>query len=335
MLQFKNTTPLAGTIFLLPDPQGIDSLFTVVKGTFSVNGKTTLAGEQVPVVLEEQYHGEPGASSIRVSSDVGLMKPGTDVLLVGHAYGPGGRRTIQADVSLTVGSIRKLVRVTGDRLWRAGAGGAEMSSPEPFDRMPLVWERAFGGWDRNSKGPSQEPRNPVGAGFRLSDGERPLNGLRVPNLEDPAAPISSWKDRPPPACFAPVAAFWEPRRSFAGTYDERWQRERAPFLPDDFDPRFFQLAPPGLVAPTYLQGTEPVEVRGASPSGLLRFQLPGVAVKITYLLDRAPQVRPAHLDLVLIEPDAARVVLLWRAVLACDKKALRVSEVRAELARAA
>jgi hypothetical protein len=335
MLQFKNTTPLVGAIFLLPDPHGIDTLFTVVKGTFTLNGKVTIADEQVPVALEEKYHGDPGSSSLCAASDVGLAKPSTDVLMIGHAHSTGGRPATQVDVSLSVGPVRKVVRVVGDRTWRTGDGGDGMSHPQPFTRMPLVWERAYGGCDRNGEGAASEPRNPVGAGFRLGDGERPLNGLRLPNLEDPTAPISTWKDRPAPACFAPVASFWEPRRSFAGTYDTRWQEERAPFLPADFDSRFFQLAPPGLVAPTYLQGTEPVEVRGATPSGVLRFQLPGIRVQVTYLLDHSPQVRPANLDLVLIEPDAARLVLVWRAVLPCDKKALRVREVRAELSRTA
>jgi hypothetical protein len=102
---------------------------------------------------------------------------------------------------------------------------------------------------------------------------------------------------------------------------------RSPYLPLDFDRRFFQVAPPGLVAPAYLRGGEAVEVRGATPSGLLRFQLPLASVRVTFMLDDAPQVRPADLDTVLIEPDAGRVVLVWRSALRCDKKTLRVREV--------
>ena len=335
MLQFKNATPFVGTIFLMPDTDGIDSLFTVVKGTFALDANLAVAAEQIPVALEEQYYGEPGSSSIRVPSDIGLAKPGTDVLLVGHAYAPGGRPVAGMDVAVTVGQVRKTVRVTGNRVWRADAAGAVMSPPELFTRMPLVWERAYGGADLTRKGTLEHSGNPVGAGYRTGDSERPLDGLRLPNLEDPSVPIAGWKDAPPPACLAPVSAHWEPRRSFAGTYDERWQKERAPFLPADFDSRFFQLAPQGLVAPRYMQGGEPVEVRGATPSGVLRFQLPSVRIQATYLLDGAPQVRPANLDTVLIEPDRSHLILVWRAVLPCDKRALRVSEVRAELARAA
>jgi hypothetical protein len=334
MLQLKNGTPFQGTIMLMPDPDGIDSLYTVVKGTFTLGEQVALADEQVPVAVEQQFYGEPTSSSIRVPSDVSLMKPGTDVLLLGSAYAPGGRPTTQMDVALVVGPLRKRVRVFGDREWRSGGAGYSMTTPEPFQRMPLVWERAYGGTDRSETEVREELRNPVGAGFRAPDGEKPLEKLRLPNLEDPAELISSWKQAPPPACFAPIAAHWQPRRSYAGTYDERWLQQRAPYLPTDFDPRFFQLAPPGLIAPGYLKGGEPVEVHGATRTGMLRFRLPIARLTITYVLDGAPQMRPAVLDTVIIEPDAARLQLVWRAVLQCDKKALRVSEVRTSLAQA-
>lgn len=335
MLQFVNDTPFQGTILLLPDRDGIDSLFTVVKGTFTVADRPLPAEEQLPVVLADEYYGEPGASSIKVPSDVSLVKPATDVLLVGQAYAPGGRPAAVMDVSLTVGPLQKIVRVFGDRFWQSDGVGQYATEPQPFQTMPLVWERAFGGVDRAGSELRAEVRNPVGAGYRAHDGEKELDGLPFPNLEDPNEPITSWKQSPAPACFAPICAHWQPRQSYAGTYDEGWQRQRAPYLPKDFDPRFFQLAPPGLVAPGYLQGGEWVEVRGATASGILSFQLPAVNLSVTYVLDGNPNVQPANLDTVIIEPDENRVILVWRAVLQCDKKALRVSEVRAALPEAA
>ena len=47
-----------------------------------------------------------------------------------------------------------------------------------------------------------------------------MQGLPVPNLEDPAAPLQQIGQTPAPACFAPIAPSWLPRRSYAGTYDE-------------------------------------------------------------------------------------------------------------------
>jgi hypothetical protein len=331
VLQLANTTPFAATILLMPDPDGIDSLFTIVKGTFVLGERTVVADEQVPIAPAPQYHGEPDTSSIRVPADVSLVKPATDVLLLGHAYAPAGRATTQMDVALALGPLRKQVRVFGDRYWDASEVGAVATWPAPFEAMPLVWERAFGGADRVGAELHAEMRNPVGAGFRVADGEKPLHGLPLPNLEDPAQLIGSWKDAPPPACFAPVAAHWEPRRRYAGTYDEAWQTQRAPYLPTDFDPRFFQLAPPDLIAPGYLVGGEVGELHGVTPAGLLRFRLPAVQLRVAFHLGDAPEERPARLDTVIVEPDAGRLTLVWRAVLACDKQALRVRKVETSI----
>jgi hypothetical protein len=335
MLQFANRTGLAGTIFASPDPEGIDTLYAVMKGTFDLNGDVRRADEQLPVTLAAEHYGDPLTSSIRVPDDVGLIKPATDVLLIGSAYAPGGRPANWMDVSLSVGSMHKFVRVFGDRRWEADGLGYRMSAPAPFKRMPLVWERAFGGWDESDAGPAAEARNPVGLGYRIQKGGRPIDGLPVANLEDPYLPITSWEDSPAPACFAPVAPHWKPRSDFAGTYDDRWQRQRAPYLPDDFDSRFFQVAPAGLTAPGYLQGGETVEVRGATPDGYLGFTIPDLRVQVTFIVAGQPQERVANLDTVIVDADAARLVLLWRCGLACDKKLLRVSEVRAEPDQAA
>jgi hypothetical protein len=197
--------------------------------------------------------------------------------------------------------------------------------------MPLVWERAFGGSDQTEKGIVAEPRNPVGTGFRASNSLQPLGGFPLPNIEDPTAPISGWKDTPPPAGFGPVGGHWLPRASFAGTYDTEWQNNRAPFLPNDFDPRYCQIAPFGLVTPTHLVGGELVELRGASPSGVMRFTLPTVGVRATYRVDSSSEVRAALLDTVIIEPDSGHLTMVWRAALACDKKALKVREVMTHL----
>lgn len=334
MLQFKNATPFKGTIYLLPDADGIDTLFSVVKATLTLGERLSIADEQAPVTLADEYHGDPGTSSIKDPSDVSLTKPAADVLLTGSAYAPAGRPVAQTDVTLAVGPARRTVRVYGDRVWRKSGIGHAISAPQPFMQMPLVWERAYGGMDVADGEPRAEPRNPVGAGYRAPDGDTPLDGLRLPNLEDPADLITSSKQRPAPAAFAPICGHWLPRQSFAGTYDERWQQERAPYLPADFDPRFLQVAPPGLVVPL-LQPGEWVQVQGASPTGQLRFQLPPVRMEVTYVVDGAPEPVPAALDTMVIQPDQNRVLLVWRAALRCDKRALRVNEVRAAALKAA
>lgn len=336
MLQFKNTTPFAGQMAPVPDPDGVDSIYVIVKGTFTLAPSVTVAEPQLPVAIKDVFRGEPGRSSLKVASDFALIKPGTDVLLVGTAHAPGGSPVSHLDVSLKLGPVNKTVRVFGDRVWKAGKfGGARPSAALPWAATPLVWERAFGGTDQAPGEPPEEhaeSRNPVGAGFRITAGRKELDGLNLPNLEDPRQLISSWKDRPTPAGFGPLCPQWEPRRTYAGTYDAAWQQGRAPYLPRDFDPRFFQLAPSDQVAPGYLKGDEEAVVVGATPEGELRFRLPGHRVQVTYRLDGTDHARPANLDTVLIEPDEGRLVLVWRTVFACDKKVLRVREVVAALA---
>lgn len=334
MLQLKNNTPLEAKILLMPDPEGIDSLYTIVKATFLLGQSVKLAEEQIPIVEEDQYFDEPGQSSLKIPSDLGLIKPGTDVLLIGNAYAPQGKPTIQTDVTLNVGPINRTIRIFGDRIWQAGFLNTKISEPQPFEKMPLVWERAFGGFDQtNDKDPKlfMEERNPVGLGFRIKNGNKTIDGMKLPNLEDPAQLISSWKDKPAPVCFGAVCSSWEPRKSYAGTYDEDWQKHRMPYLPKDFDPRFFQLASPDLVVPGYLKGGEEVRIIGASTSGQMRFRLPQYQLQITYQLDNKNHVRPPNLDTVIIEPDESRLSLLWRTVFPCDKKALQVSRVEVAL----
>jgi hypothetical protein len=230
------------------------------------------------------------------------------------------------DVSLTVGPITKLARVFGDRIWRARATGAAMEWVAPFVKMPLVWERAFGGEDLTERGPVAEPQNPVGRGFRAQDGSARTEWT-LPNVEDPRFLITDVIATPKPTGFAPIAPHWEPRKSYAGTYDDAWQANRAPFLPTDFDPRFFHVATPELVVTNGLHGGEAVTLHGMTPDGTLQFALPTANVEVIHRLDTGVETRPAHLDTVLLEPDARRVVMIWRSALRCDKRTLAVREI--------
>jgi hypothetical protein len=336
MLQLRNKTPFPGALLLLPDADGVDSLYTVVKATFALDHQLDPAQAQLPIATADQYRGPAGQSSLQTPSDVSLLKPGTDVLLCGTAHAPDGRAVAEMNVSLQVGPVQKSLRVFGDRLWRLDGLRHSISDPEPFETMPLIWERAFGGSDQTRAGALvREGRNPVGAGFCLGDGVKQLNGMKLPNLEDPRALISSPGDRPPPANFGPVAPHWQPRELYAGTYGAEWQQRRAPYLPTDFNPRFFQAAPADQIIDGHLKGGEAVAIHGATRSGELRFTLPRYHAQAVYRLNDGEQARPAQLEAVMIHSDELLLTMVWRAVMPCDKKALRIREVEVEMTRLA
>lgn len=340
MWALTNSTPYAADRGFYRDRNGAEVWFVVVKGTFTVrsDGSTRLADDQVAIHSSAQFFGDPGSSSLRYDSDLLPSRPSTDIVALGHAYAPGGRPAPRVEVSLRVGPVSKTLLVSGDRTWRKGLVGLSLSDPERFERMPLVYERAFGGADP-SEGPGAfEARNPVGKGFAASPSS--LASRAAPNIEDPRHLLRSADDRPAPAGFGPIAAHWAPRARRSGTHDQRWELERMPLVPDDFDDRYYQCAPDDQQAPGYLRGGEPVELRNMTPEGVFSFTLPRVSLGFTTRVAGRSEHHNANLHAVILEPDFQRVQMVWYTELRCHHtlytlEGTRVIEKRHVLPRAA
>lgn len=334
MLQLHNETPFPATLTVFNDTAGVETLYVTLKATFRLaEAGLAIADQQRPLVLSDEYAGDPARSSLLRAGEVHLAKPGTDVALIGEAFAPRGRLATSVDVSLSVGPVSKTVRVFGERTWVTGASDS-ISSPEPFARMPLVYERAFGGvleLDAATGRMTIDPRNPAGVGFARTGGV--VSSRALPNLEDPAALIAHPADRPSPAGLGFIAPFWEPRRLYAGTYDKAWQRTRAPFLPEDFDPRYFHAAHPDLVCPRHLQGGERIEVRGASPSGLFLARVPRCELDVDVEIGGAIVKPKVRIETLIVEPSEGLVSLLFRGAVGCDKRLLDVESVRIAVKR--
>jgi hypothetical protein len=333
MLQLNNQSRFAPLVQVLPDRDAVDTLYVVVRGTFTLAPAPELGAEQPPPHAADVYWGEPGTSSLKYAADVHVGKVGTDVALVGSAHAPRGRAVTEMLCAVSVAGRRKVVRAVGDRTWRGTVGGA--TPPAPFASMPLVYERAFGGGDQESSRAAglangrmaSEERNPVGVGFRAVRRLRWGAGVRLPNLEDPQCPWRALGDRPPPAGFGFVAPSWQPRRGYAGTYDEAWVVNRAPFLPRDFDPRFANAASAGLTLEEGLRGGEPIALDGVSREGSLRSVVPALRPRVEVIIAGKREAPPAQLETLLLEPDQQRMSLTWRAALRCDKRALRIERI--------
>lgn len=312
-MELVNRSRYAAERALVLDGSGAELLAVLLKATFawSSRGGLVRAETQLPVRLVDETFGEPGRSSVKRASDLCPGKPGCDLVLTGRAG--RSRPAPQVDVSFRVGGAGRDVRVFGERRW---TGSGLVPEASPFESVELAWENAFGG--RDEAVPEGEPheedlRNPVGTGFRARKSRRPVAGDRLPNLEDPRSLVTSPFDRPVPAGFGFVASHWEPRRSFAGTYDAAWQRSRAPLPPDDLDPRFHQRAAPGLVAPAPPPAGTPVVVSGVVPHGEMRFEVPRVvpAGQVCYRTRKSDLV--FSLQTLLVDADASLVELTFGA----------------------
>ena len=331
MWQVDNRTPFAAERGWVRDREGAEVWLVAVKCTFDIHpdGTTEVSAVQPPVLRLPEYHGEPGKSSIRYETDLVLTKKTTDVLVIGHAHAPGNKPITALDVGFRVGPVQKVLRIFGDRTW--GAFGA--SEPVPFVKMPIVYERAFGGVDRVSDHPERdwEWRNPVGTSFAVKKAhlaDRPL-----PNIEYPNALVNDWSDRPPPAGFGAIASHWQPRAGLAGTYDDKWMKTRQPLLPEDFDERFFQCAPFDQQSPECLRGGEPVVLYRLTPGGDLRFALPKVYLGFeTRFHDGSREIHKVRkLHSVILEPDFPRVSLVWHSALPCHFKVQKLERTMVTL----
>jgi len=327
MWTISNNTPFAADRTLVCDSNGAMTWVVVVKGTFLIkpDGSTAVADEQVGVCVKPVYRGEPDLSSLIYDVDMVHTKPTTDIVLHGHAYAPKGRPAFQVDATMQVAGITKTVRVFGDRSWERGFAGLRVTDPQPFVKIPIVYERAFGGGDKPSSGvknPRWDRRNPVGVGF--AGNPEVLVGQPVPNIEDPQSLLSGAKLKTHPAGFGPIGRHWVPRVDWAGTFDEAWEKERLPLLPRDFDERFYQCAPADQQAPRYLAGGEPVALLNLTPEGLLRFNLPRVWLTFRTRLAGESIAHHANLHTVTLEPDVPRVIMAWHTSVPCHGKDTRL-----------
>lgn len=316
--RLDNKTPYVVEPLFFDDEDGDPVAVIVTKATFELQNHRQLAllEEQPGLELAGVCYGEdPATSCYKFEPEVAPFKPATDVVAIGHAHAMRPNTTV-VDVGLDVGPVRKIARVFGERIWYRSGAGFELTAPRPFDKIPVTFERAFGGWDRSAPDPAHhacELRNPIGRGFHGRHGV----GIKedfAPNVEDPEHPIRDYREQPAPVGFGFTSPHWHPRVKYAGTYDEVWDKTRKPKLPKDFDVRFFSAAPSGLVAPGYLRGDEPVRTVGFSPLGSFAFALPGlppprIRVSMRGLPD--PVLDP-KLDTVIVDFDQLRVTLMWR-----------------------
>ena len=293
------------------DHLGATQVVCVVKATYGWDdrGLVTPAKEPDPVGEADVYAGEPDVSGLLQASDLCPPKPRLDVLLAGEIV--FAAPTVQVDVTLEVGRrLRKTVRVFGERSWYPGfRQDLAPSRPKPIAGIAIAWEKSSGGSDPKDPA-SVERRNPVGAGLRRRPED--LLGYPVASFEDPASPLRSPQDRPAPQGFGPIAPHWLPRAKLAGTFDERWEKERRPLLPEDFNPAFFNVAPADQQLDGFVAGEE-VRLTAMTPAGRDRFLLPDLNVPVTFVSDKVVTETAAEVDTIVIAPAARRFSLVARA----------------------
>lgn len=211
--------------------------------------------------------------------DVGMPKPWGEVLVAGDAVAPGGTPVTQMRVEFAVGPVRKRMAVFGDRHWELTRDGPVFTSPLPFARMPLTWDRAFGG--------PGFPANPAGTGHAAGSDLAEGRAVRLPNIEDESDLILDIGHSPRPVgCFY-VDVMAPSRQRYTGTYDAAWLARQHPGHPEDFDWAFYNAAPVDQWAPGFFTGDERIRIAGMhADHPLIDSRLPGMRVRAFLNLER-------------------------------------------------
>jgi hypothetical protein len=332
-MELINSTRMVAGYTLATDPSGRELLVVAVKGTFRIpieqGARLELHEEQLPLVMSDVFFGAPGLSAPKYEIDFAPRKQRCDVLLNGQAHAPGGKPTDRVTVGLKIGSWSKSFAVVGDRVWVASEG-PRSTAPAPFVTMPISYDYAFGGVDQRHEDPGQHDAfmpNPSGRGYHKHLVDEWLEGSPLPNTEELAVEVQQPDGAYRPMSFGVLGRHWEPRYRYAGTYDQNWLDNVAPFLPSDFEERYFQAAPLDQQLPLPV-GEQKISLLNLTADGRRDFTLPHFEAPIYVFPKKGEREELTALaDTIIVEPDLERVTMTWRIARPLRKNMFEVAQV--------
>ncbi|MBB4481283.1 DUF2169 domain-containing protein [Rhizobium etli] len=332
-MQIWNQTGYPTEFTMGMDKAGHEYIVVVVKGTFdfpeAAGGLVRKSSIQMPLVMADTHTGEPGYSATLWETDFAFRKPRCDVIANGCAYAPGGRPAERVTVGIKLGTWSKIFDVLGHREWRALGPVFAASAPQPFLRQPFSYDSAWGGTDRLDQDddlPASYRQNPFGTGWARTRNQHLIPGLRLPNTQATGEEIRSPFGDYRPMSLGPYGRAWPGRIEFGGTYDQNWIDNIFPFLPPDFDERYFQMAPPDQQV-DFPKGGEDVVIVNLTPSGRESFRLPATGLPITLFKGNEKAFESAiPPDTVLFDLENRRFSLVWRVSQRIHRTILDFSE---------
>ncbi|NQD93089.1 DUF2169 domain-containing protein [Pseudomonas sp. CrR25] len=333
-MELLNASKLLAAYTLGLAPDGRESLVVIAKGTFDLpldGREPRLLDRQEPLLMADTFFGEPGLSAPLQEMDFAPVKPLCDVLVQGKAHAPGGRPVAQVTAGIRVGRVGKAFTVLGPRQWQPGMLGVSPGVAEPFVEQSFSYAQAFGGSHPVEGNPDQQHcylDNPAGCGWYPRGMDiSAMVGMPMPNTEELGKPVDNPHGDFRPMALGPIGRHWPERVRYAGTYDEVWLTDCFPFLPADFDSRYFQAAPPDQQT-EYLQGGEEVLLLNLTPQERAGFRIPKMDVPVTFFLKKGGhETVQAVIDTVQIDTEKRQVQLTWRTSRPLKRNMFEISQV--------
>ncbi|WP_269632149.1 DUF2169 family type VI secretion system accessory protein [Pelomonas sp. BJYL3] len=320
------------------DAQGWEYLVVIAKAAWTIPMPGQRPRPLLPPEIEmSDRWDEAPAKALRVANDLARFKPRCDILFDGMAHSPSGRPERSWVCRFQVGELRKSARLHGPRNWQRLLGVVSLGDAEPTLTVPLHYGAALGGTRsqvRRGLGGERQiieahADNPDGRGWFGPQTLSLCDGEPAPQIEAEKPRIKAPDSKAAPHALGALPPYAGSRRRHAGTYDEAWQKEVFPFLPQDFDEQYNQAAAPDQQL-AQLRGGEPVVLEGlVAGQAKLSFQLPRLDRLWAHVHRRDGTLQPLALvpDTLLFDLDAQRFSIVWRAALKLRRHPSEVSFV--------
>lgn len=327
-MKLKNDTPFLASWVPGFLPDGREVVTVVIKGSFSLRRPDELHHIQHPPLESDEFGADPACNAPVRENDFAIAKRVCDVLIYATAVSPGSRPRTSFEVIATVGSMSKRFNVVGHREWSRSFSACKPSTPEPFVRHRISYDNAFGGIDIDPDQPDIKHTflaNPAGLGYFTSS--KRAYGKPLPRTEEVQHTVTQPDKNYVPQAFGPLARHWAPRVCYAGTYDRKWQEERLPFLPDDFDMRFYQVAPQDQQIGSPVGG-ERIELINLTEESILLSRVPARACVVSFITHTGNyDEHDATCDGITIEPDEDLLTMTWRASVSLRRDLFELREI--------
>ena len=280
MWALANTTPFPARVSAFRAHTGASFWALWLKASFEMrpDRPAMFLSDQPPLVVDPVFEGE----RLLFDTDLSQPKPRVDLLIAGEVTpDASGPRTLTARIAdQTIAcDVNPQMRKNWRKMWVP-------DEKAPVHPAPLDVRSALGGMDEDAD---------------ATDNDTPPVLTPVGQLDARA-----------PAHFGPVAPTAPSRARYGGTYDAAWQADRAPLLPADFDPAYWQTALPQNQLNRPVDPAAPLELSGFGDSDGT-YPLPHLALHCATRIASVWHTAPAELQSLSIDLPTRRLSLTYLA----------------------
>lgn len=334
-MNLNSSLPISHTAFAHWHTDDTEVGIIVAKAAFLMSADGTLPQVPPPALdMADAFAGDPATSALITEQDIAPLKPKTDLIIRGSARSPQAEPRTDWPVTIEIPDVLHYsFHVRGPATWFKPMLRWKLSAPDPVTVVPLTYDLAYGGRCGTDDAVVHFEQNPAGRGFMTDSALVTVESFAAPQIGLLADFMAATPTHAMTVCGTmPLAKAWLPRRSFAGTFDAAWERDRHPRMPLNYDLTFWNAAHPRLQVTPHLTGDEVIRLSGMSHDhATVDVGLPGARLAVRSTSEPSADLIPMNLDTIdldveKIDTGQITLTLLWRAKVS-DREAYAAAEI--------